>query len=458
MQYLVDYPMGKERLEDHLKQVVLNVKYEYEEGRLSAIDLVTEIVEKLPVALLEEHAQLFFLPLVLQFVNDESKECREALSKCLCRLLNRAPMNVVQSFYDYTVRWASGAGPLQRTSLQLFGCFADARPVFIKKGDNAKELVERLCECIRSPEDEEWEIPYFALVCAEKLMISFQHLLETQVDFWIAIVKCLAHPHTWVKRISSRMIGVHLNSLDPELFAKKSSHFLVARPGSLYRLARNLCAHLDLNEAEQNEELSTCAIKSLTWVIQAMKHQPELCYHEDTDNEQDRNPVTWLMTRLSHIAKNKGTKRRQGIFKCFAAFVTYGGVSIVMPYLELMLEPLHRSIAESDQMMDSAKNPSYGQPAEESEEATLAKDVMQVLEEACGDETEAFLRAYGAVKTRAREKREKRKLEMRTEAVRDPQAASIRKMKKHEQEKKRRKRKVDERRNARGGKAKRQHL
>jgi U3 small nucleolar RNA-associated protein 20 len=95
---------------------------------------------------------------------------------------------------------------------------------------------------------------------------------------------------------------------------------------------------------------------------------------------------------------------------------------------------------------------------EESEEATLAKDVLQVLEESCGNETEAFLRAYGAVKTRSTEKRQERKNRIVTEAVRDPEAAAVRKMKKHEHEKNRRKRKVEERRRGRGGKAKRRNV
>ena len=451
--------MGEARLEDHLKHVVLNVKYEYEEGRLSAISLITAIIEKLPVELLKVHSQVLFLPLVLQFVNDGSKDCREALSNCLSRLLSRAPTEVVQSFYDYTERWSSGKGPLKRTSLQLFGIFVDARADFLKKGDTASSLIARLYGAVNDDlDDDEWEIKYFALLCLEKLSNSFSLLLETQLDLWTAIVDSLLHPHPWIKCVSSRMVGAQLNTLDPELFASKESHFLVQRPGSLYEIARNLSSHLDLDEAEQNEELSACAVKSLVWIIQAMKHHPELCFAEDA--KDDRNPVTWLMTRLSNIAKPKGGKRREGIFKCFAAFVSVGGVSLVKPYLELILEPLHRSITESDKMMESIRNSSSRrkQLAEESDEATLAKDVLHLLEESCGDESEAFLRAYGAVKTRAREKREYRKKQVATEAVVDPQASAVRKIKKHEQEKRRRKRKVEGRRQSRGGRAKRQHL
>jgi U3 small nucleolar RNA-associated protein 20 len=460
MQYLVGYPMGEARLEDHLKHVVLNVKYKYEEGRLSAIALTTAIIEKLPVELLEVHAQLFFLPLVLQFVNDDSKECRQALSDCLSRLLSRAPMEVVQSFYDYTERWALGSGPLKRTSLQLFGIFVDSRADFLKKGDTANTLIARLYDFAHDADDDEWEIQYFALLCLEKLSnSSFSLLLETQSDLWVRVVESLTNRHPWIKSVASRMVGAQLGTLDHESFVSNKKHFLVERPGLLYKVARNLCSHLDADEAEQNQELSAGAIKSLVWIVQAMKAHPELCY-ADENNDEDRNPVTWLMARLSNIAKPKGSKRRESIFKCFAAFVTVGGVDLVMPYLELILEPLHRSITESDKMMESIKNSTSRrkQLVEESEEATLAKDVLHVLEEACGDDSEAFLRAYGAVKSRAREKREQRKKLIATEAVVDPQASAMRKMKKHEQEKRRRKRKVEGHRQNRGGTAKRRHL
>lgn len=59
--------MGKQRVEKHLKQMVLNIKYEYEEGRLSALGLVNTAIKKLPLDLLVEYVELMFLPLVLQF-------------------------------------------------------------------------------------------------------------------------------------------------------------------------------------------------------------------------------------------------------------------------------------------------------------------------------------------------------------------------------------------------------
>ena len=57
--------MGKQRIENHLKQIVLHAKYEYEGGRQPALELVNAVIQKLPIPLLEEYTPVFFLPLVL---------------------------------------------------------------------------------------------------------------------------------------------------------------------------------------------------------------------------------------------------------------------------------------------------------------------------------------------------------------------------------------------------------
>ena len=445
--------------------MVLNTKYEYEDGRLSAIGLVTAVIEKLPLPLLEEYAQLFFMPLVLQLVNDESKDCREAVAKCLSRLLSRASVDVVQSFYDYAVRWSQGTDNLQRTSLQLFGMFVDARLDFMKRGNNAEELIDRIYIHLKRSVGgglDEWEVPYFSLVCLEKLSVPFSTLVAQRSDLWLVIVECLVNPHPWVKQVSSRMVGTHLAAMDPTTFvSKKAETFLLKESGSLFEVAQNLCAQLNVGEPEQNKELSTTAIKSLTWIIQAMDEHPHLCFADDeVSSEEDdpaqsrKNPVTWLMTRLSNMAKPKGRQRRENVFKCFAAFTTYGGSSIVSPYLVLMLEPLHRSIVEVENVTGHSYN--SRRTSETAEEGNLARDVLQLLEDSCG--TDSFLEAYASVKVRAREKREQRKQQLATEAVQDPQAAATRKIKKHQSERKRQKRKVEERRNRRGGFAKRRHV
>lgn len=463
MSYLLNYPMSEERLEQHLKQIVLNIKYEHAEGRLSAVSLMATVIEKLPSPVLQKHCQMFFLPLTLQLANDDSKECREAIAKCLSKLLERLSTDMLQSLYDYIERWSQGDGALRRTSLQLYGIFLESRVDFMKRGDTATRLLGRLQKILNDGGDE-WEATYFALICLEKISVPFNDLFERQTDIWPLIIDCLANKHPWVKLASSRIISKHLTSKDVETLLKESSKtFLLDVPGSLFQVARNFCYQINSEEDEQDDELTALATKSLTWVLKAAKQHPHLCFSaeeaaDEATAEKKRNPILWIMTRLSNIARPRSTRRRQAVFKCFAAFATLCS-DIVLPYLELMLEPLHRSEMEARNELEVPALMLKKRPAEDkiSEESQLAKDLMHLLEEHC-DSHDTFLGSYAAVKTKARDKKDRRKLEVKTEAIVDPEAAAKRRIQKQEGEKNRRKRRVDEHRVLRGGVAKRRHL
>ena len=459
MNYLLNYPMSEERLEQHMKQAVLNIKYEYNEGRLSAISLLTTMIQKLPLPVLQQHCQLFFLPLTLQLANDDSKECREAIAKCLSKLMERLETDVLQSLYDYTERWSKGEGALRRTSIQLYGIFVESRVDFLKRGDTATRLLKRLEQILKESQQDEWEAAYFALICLEKLSLPFNDLFERQTDIWPLIILCLKNDHPWVRLASSRIVSKYLSSKDSKtVCSKKSQSFLLAVPGSLFQIARNLCYQINSDESEQNNDLTAFAIKSLTWVLEAASAHPQLCYSNDDEAaERKRDPVLWIMTRLSNIARPRGTQRRQAVYKCFATFATLAS-DICAQHLELVIEPLHRSEVETRNELEVPALLQKRRPEEDtvSEEAQLAKDVLHLLEEHC-DSQDTFLQAYAAVKTRARDKKDRRKLEVKTQAIVDPENAAKRRIQKQEGEKKRRKKRKEEKRILHGG-TKRRHM
>jgi len=470
LQYLMEYPMGKQRMDNHLHQIVLNIKYEYEEGRLSAIDLISSVIQKFPLPVLEGHSQFFFLPLVLQLVNDDSKKCKEAVADCISLLLQRLSTESVQALFGYAKRWSQSSGsdslPMQRASAQLFGIFVDSRPDYVKRGSNASDLVSIVLDVMTKhiPFESEsgWELLYHNLVCTEKLNKQMPSLLSANYEIWGALVKLLAYPHPWIMQVSSRIISGYLSSIDPEKMLRDGSEsFIVQIPGCLYKIASNLCRQLDVEDIHFVESTSTLAIKTITWVFRAMKQHPGICYDDDlakSNNENSgeeenssgkaKDPCLWVMTRLSNIAKPRGNHRRESVFKCFAALSTSCDPEHLTPYLELMIDPVDRAIREASNKM----NPD--DQTENDPRIAIPKDVLQILEDTCG--TEQFLQAFAKVNHKVREKRDKRKQEIASEAVHDPAAAAKRKIKTQHGKKERRKRKVDDKR-AMHGSSKRRH-
>ena len=52
----------------HMKQMITNCSYVYEDGRLSSFEALATLVKLLPLPLLEDHAQSIFLPMTLRLV------------------------------------------------------------------------------------------------------------------------------------------------------------------------------------------------------------------------------------------------------------------------------------------------------------------------------------------------------------------------------------------------------
>ena len=135
--FLLSYPLSVKRRSQHLHQIVANIKYQYESGRISALELMSDVLRKFPINLLEEHSQLCFLPLVVQLVNDDSKKCKELISSTIGIIIKRVSTERLKSFYDYITKWFGGVESLdnlalQRVAAQLIGLMFDFRVDFIK--------------------------------------------------------------------------------------------------------------------------------------------------------------------------------------------------------------------------------------------------------------------------------------------------------------------------------------
>lgn len=281
------------------------------------------------------------------------------------------------------------------------------------------------------------------------------------------IFQCLAHPHPWVNLIASRIMHSQLATCDPEQFQSindnSPSSIILKIPGSLFEITRNLCFQLNSEEEHQSDDVTNMAIKNLSWVIKVIHKYPALCFKEggkseldsdDSDRETEdqdrrREPVTWLITRLSNIAKKRGRQRRDAVFKCFAAFASVCDESIITQHLELMLEPLNRVITETEAREESyafAKRKPH--MSHSSSPTELPSEVLQLLEDKCG--TEIFINVLASVKAQAREKRAARKQRIAVEAVQDPETAAKRRIAKQQKEKHRKKRRVNERKMGRG--------
>ena len=67
--FITTYPLGAKRVTAHMKQMISNCSYVYEDGRQSSFEALATLVRLLPLPLLEDHAASVFLPMTLRLVS-----------------------------------------------------------------------------------------------------------------------------------------------------------------------------------------------------------------------------------------------------------------------------------------------------------------------------------------------------------------------------------------------------
>ncbi|CAM9433513.1 unnamed protein product, partial [Discosporangium mesarthrocarpum] len=103
--FLIQYPLGEKRLQQHLNQVVKAVSYEHAEGRLAALKLCEQMFCRLPEPVLDQFSSVFYLALVVRLVNDPTAECRAAAALAVKALLSQVSGGIFHQLLDYTNKW-----------------------------------------------------------------------------------------------------------------------------------------------------------------------------------------------------------------------------------------------------------------------------------------------------------------------------------------------------------------
>ncbi len=65
LQFLLDYPQGKDRLRNQMSFFAKNLTYVHESGRTSIMELLSAVILKFEEALIVEYAELLFVALVM---------------------------------------------------------------------------------------------------------------------------------------------------------------------------------------------------------------------------------------------------------------------------------------------------------------------------------------------------------------------------------------------------------
>ncbi|XP_026065231.1 small subunit processome component 20 homolog isoform X1 [Carassius auratus] len=490
LKYLMDYPLGK-KLRNHFDFIVSQLTYEYDTGRQSALELMAFIFQKFPQALLHEHCGLFFVPLSLAMLNDDSAACKKMVALAIKSLLNQLDLQHQNSMFNLVNTWLTGEKPaLRRLGAQVCGLFVEVEgEKFIRRLDVLIPLIEKEIhtsnfEDIEEEEDEKAadRLLFCYLTLIVKLIkdcgfLELHKPADLLSNIWSHIDSHLRYPHCWVWLTASQILGLLFAAHKPEellaLWSSQESTSKTTQPVASASLTENLSQKmrelvlsfcyqlqskfLDISAGEQ-------VVKNLLYVAKVIylispesdtvnpAEEQEGEEKETTDNteeneeeedkkqkledEQNENKppsLLWVMKKLSLLAKREAADtpkvplKRTCVFKFLGAIAVDLGKDRLGPYLTTIIAPLYRELDSTYADQDPTLK-------------NLAQELIELLKKLVG--LERFSLAFAAVQKEASQRRTSRKKAKAMQAVVNPDVAARKKIKKQFKKNEAKKRKI----------------
>ena len=178
--FLITYPMGDKRLNSQVKQLINNcANYEFEEGRLSALEALTSLVKLLPLPVMEKHAygQLFFLSMTLQLLNDTSLKCRLKSAEVLSTLFRKVPKEIItEQFLQFALKWMESSS-LNSQNDQGDSPLGGAGALIIAGAKVCSLLVQSRQDLMRKKKIV--DVVFFNTRCRMQEVLKFSGMLST---------------------------------------------------------------------------------------------------------------------------------------------------------------------------------------------------------------------------------------------------------------------------------------
>ena len=269
--FLLRYPLGPKRLQQHLNFLVTNLAYPVAVGRVSLVKLIFALVDKLPLPVLHRQSDLLLLPLITRLVNDDDQDCRSTVGEAITRLIARTCdvmggaecASAREKLLKLLHAWYSDSSTpaLSRAAAQLTGLVIDALgagagaiasqvlPLVIRACENEVTGTQTPASAAGAPsgdvadvgnaEDdgsrrERWQSVYYSLHALLRLTADRADLLMSDAcdPLWAPLHTLLLHEHAWVRNVSSRVLGALLANVSLEALVNKSADVAASGDGS----------------------------------------------------------------------------------------------------------------------------------------------------------------------------------------------------------------------------------
>ena len=448
LQFILEYPQGKEKWNKQAVFFVENLKYEQPAGRQSVMELLHQLLSKLQDEVVARLAFTIFVSLVPVHVGDSDHACQQMAGLLLGMLSKRANEEQTNKFLDLMEKWLQD-GTNQAIQVAALKCWM----IFLRTDAPSGKRIEKLRDTLKDLLDSGTESnsgSELALDCLRTFEILVGTTPNIALDkssagIWEGVKTCLISSHIETQEIAARLLGTYFSSLASicaktstglsavplqafgglELGATDMRHTCSASLRVLRSTAGVLGDTLAAQTARNLVFLGRCfAASGLTWQTEAeLASDEEDIYGVDAAPGRSSSAIGYLFNRLSYIIRqdNLSITSRVAAVRCQSALINQVQT---IPALQTLLRPLYL-----------LTDPSVPQPTGEAHKDLTdnARQLLDNIQRKVG--ANAFVSALGAVRSDAKAKREDRRQKRRIDAVSAPERWAREKRKKHETKK-----------------------
>jgi U3 small nucleolar RNA-associated protein 20 len=118
IQFITNYRIGEDDAEKWLSFYLEQLEYEFEDGRLSALEMINSIINAFTEEINNKFALLVFIKLSARFVNDESKKCIKFVQLAIQKLLQTTTAKAHHELLTVAKDWLQS----ENESTRVIGC------------------------------------------------------------------------------------------------------------------------------------------------------------------------------------------------------------------------------------------------------------------------------------------------------------------------------------------------